>query len=84
MSIKNNVVKILSAVPAMVIMVMCNTIIGLTMSGFVMLQMLSAGCNKYFSLAIAMVVAVVVHFYVAFNHKLREYIKKSQGAVNNE
>lgn len=84
MSIRNNVVKILSAVPAMVIMVLCNTIIGLTISGLVMIEMLSAGCNKYLSLAVAMVVAIVVHLYVAFNHKLREYIKKSQGAANNE
>ena len=81
----NRIARLLAVVPAIFMMTMANVFIGFTVAGVVLLQMITNGVNKHVSLATAILVAVAVHLYIIFNHKIRAYINKhSQGTTENE
>ena len=56
-------------------MTFANVFIGMCSAGVVLVQLVANGTNKYTAITIAIVVAIAVHAYIAFNHKLRNYIK---------
>ena len=72
--------RLLQIVPALILVVFANVFIAFTTAGVVLIQMLAAGYNKHFSLGVALLVAIGVHAYIVWNHKIRDFIK--QGAKN--
>ena len=78
---KSNLSRLLAVIPAIILITTANVLIGFTTAGVVLLQLLALGTNKYLSLIAAILVAIGVHAYIVFNHKLRAYIK-NQGELN--
>lgn len=77
---KGFVARLLAVIPAIFLVVLCNVFIAFSTAGVVLIQMLAAGINKHVSLGVAILIAIGVHAYIAWNHKIRDYIK--QGAKN--
>lgn len=77
---KNFSRKLLAVIPAVFLMVLCNVFIAFSAAGVVLLQMLSSGINKHICLGVSLLIAVGVHIYIAYNHKIKNYI--NQGATN--
>jgi succinate dehydrogenase hydrophobic anchor subunit len=72
--------RLLAVIPAIFLVVLCNVFIAFATAGVVFLQLLESGVNKQVSLGVAILIAIGVHAYIAWNHKIRDYIK--QGAKN--
>ena len=72
-----------AALPAILLMTFINVFICFTVAGTVMLELLAGGGSKYpyLCLGTAILVAIGVHCWIVFNHKLRAYIKQ-QGNVD--
>ena len=75
--------RLLRVLPAIVWWAITNVGIGFTTAGVVLIQMLANNYNKYLSLFVAIMVVIAVYFYIAFNHRLRLYIK-NQGEDTHE
>lgn len=73
-SLARKITKLLAMFPAVTLMVLSNIFICFSVAGVVLMQLLSLGVERYLSLGVACLVAIGVHFYIAFNHKIREYI----------
>lgn len=83
--IRNKLARLISVLSVVILTTLINVFIAFTTSGVVLIQLLAGGCNKYFSLGVATLVAIGVHIYVVYNHKLRDYIKMhEQGATQDE
>ena len=72
--------RLLQIIPALILVVFANVFIAFATAGVVLIQLLAAGYNKHVSLGAALLVAVGVHAYIVWNHKIRDFIK--QGAKN--
>jgi F0F1-type ATP synthase membrane subunit a len=72
--------RLLAIIPALILVVFANVLIAFSTAGVVLVQLLAAGYNKHASLGVALLVAIGVHAYIVWNHKIRNYIK--QGAKN--
>ena len=70
--------KLIKAILIISLLTLINTIICFTVSGIVLLQLISLGCNLYLALAIAVLVAVAVYLHINFNHKLLSLIKENK------
>lgn len=70
--------NLLHAIPAIILVTIVNVFISFTTAGVVLIQLLAAGHNKYLSLGAALLVAIGVHAWIVFNHKLRNYIKDKE------
>lgn len=81
--VTKSLVDVLFAIPAIIFAVVINVCICFATSGAVLVQLLLINVNKYVSLGVALLVAVVVHFFIMYNHKVWDFIKK-QGIKNNE
>jgi hypothetical protein len=68
---------LLAAVPVIILMTMMNVFITFTVSGVVMLQLVTAGHSRI-ALGAAILTAVIVYTWIVFNHKLRAYISKQE------
>lgn len=75
--------KWLMAIPVILMVTLANVFISFTCAGVILIQLLGAGVNKHLSLGAALLIAVGVHAYIVFNHKIRNFINK-QGKTNNE
>jgi hypothetical protein len=73
--LRSKINRLLLVVPIIILLTFANVFIGMATAGVVLLQLLSSGLDKYLSLAIAILIAIGVHAYIIFNHKLRNYIK---------
>lgn len=76
---KDNLIKILTVIPAVILMASVNLLIAFSTSGVVLIQLLASSWgqeHKHVSLAIALLIAIAVHAYIVFNHKLRDFIKR--------
>lgn len=80
-SLARKIAKLLAVFPAIALMVLANVFICFSVAGVVLMQLLSSGFERYLSLGVAILVAIGVHAYIAFNHKIREYIN-SRGVIN--
>lgn len=67
--------RLLAIVPAIMLVALCNVFIAFATAGVVLLQLLDSGVNKHIALAVALLIAIGVHAYVAWNHKIRDFIK---------
>jgi nicotinamide riboside transporter PnuC len=56
------------------IMTMVNTFISFIVSDVLMIQLISCGVNKYLALGVGLFSALVIYFYVVYNHKMRNKI----------
>lgn len=72
---RSHINRWLAAIPAILLLTFANVLIGFTVSGVALIQLLASGYNKYFALLVAILVAIAVHLYIIFNHKIRAYIK---------
>jgi nicotinamide riboside transporter PnuC len=55
-------------------MTMVNTFISFIVSDVLMIQLISCGVNKYLALGVGLFSALVIYFYVVYNHKMRNKI----------
>ena len=69
--------RFLAVLPAILLLTFANVFIGFSTAGVVLIQLLASGVNKYVALITAIMVAIGVHAYITFNHKLRIYIKNN-------
>jgi hypothetical protein len=76
--LRDKVTKFLAILPAILLVTFANVFISFTVAAVVMLQLITSGHNKYLALGVAVLVAVVTHFYIVFNHKIRDYIKQGE------
>lgn len=67
--------RLLAIIPAIVLVALCNVFIAFSTAGVVLLQLLESGTNKHVALGVAILIAIGVHVYIAWNHKIRDYIK---------
>lgn len=72
--------RLLAIIPAIFLIALCNVFIAFATAGVVLIQLLESGLNKHVSLGVSILIAIGVHAYIAWNHKIRDYIK--QGAKN--
>lgn len=70
--------KLLLVIPAMFVLGFANTLICFSCAGLVELQLVLWGFGKTVSFGISAVVALGVWAFVAFNHKIRDYIEKKR------
>lgn len=80
---KEKLTKILTVIPAVILMAAVNLLIAFSTSGVVLIQLLSSPWgqqHKHISLVIALVIAIGVHAYIVFNHKIRSFIKNGGAA----
>ena len=82
LNIKALVLRLLAVIPAILLVVLSNVFITMSTAGVVLIQLVATGHNKQLSLGVAILVAILVHMYLMWNHKIRNYIK--QGAKSNE
>jgi len=75
MDFYDRMARLLSVLPAIILLTITNIFIAFSTAGVVMLQLLAAGFNKHLTLGVAILVAIGVHAYIVFNHKIRDYIK---------
>ncbi len=78
---KEKLIKILTVLPALLLMAAVNLLIAFSTSGVILIQLLSSTWgqqHKYVSLAIALAAAIGVHAYIVFNHKLRDFINRGK------
>ena len=75
--------RLLAVVPVLLLVTFTNVFICFASSAVVLMQLLTNGTNRYVALFVAVLVAIGVHFYLVFNHKIRNYITK-QGTVDDE
>lgn len=73
--IPDNVHKMLQVLAAVCFLALGSLLICFATSGVIMLQLLASGVNKYVSLVVAIVVAILVNLFLMFNHKIRDFIK---------
>lgn len=73
--------KVLATLPAILLVTFANVAIAFITASVILIQLISNGVNKHLSLMVSIVVAIAVHLYIIFNHKLRNYIK-NQGQSN--
>jgi hypothetical protein len=72
--------RLLQVIPALILVVLANAFISICTAGVVLIQLLARGYNKDLSLGAAILIAVGVHVYLVWNHKIRNFIK--QGVKN--
>jgi succinate dehydrogenase hydrophobic anchor subunit len=83
--VRNKLFRLFTALPVIILVTLINVFITFTTSGVVLIQLLAGGYNKYLSLGVATLVAIGVHTYIVFNHKIRDYInRQDQGATQDE
>lgn len=78
---KEKLIKILTVMPALLLMASVNLLIAFSTSGVILIQLLSSPWglhHKYLSLTIALAAAIGVHAYIVFNHKLRDFINRGK------
>lgn len=76
---KDKLIRLLTVIPAVIMMALINLLIAFSTSGVVLIQLLSSSWgqeHKNISLAIALIIAIGVHAYIVFNHKIRDFIKQ--------
>lgn len=68
--------SVLAKLPALLILIFFSVFITAATSNVVFLQLITAGYDKIFSLAVGILTATVVYGFIRFNHKLSAFIKK--------
>lgn len=72
---KKDVLQLLSAIPIVIFQTVINVVISMIVSGEIGLQILSIGVSKNFAILISIIIAIVVYYYIAYNHKLVNLLK---------
>lgn len=65
----------LQAIAAACFLVLGTVFICFTVAFVVEIELIASGCDPYISLALAILVGIACNAFVAFNHKIREFIK---------
>lgn len=73
--------RLMATLPAILLITFVNVFICFTTAGMVLVQLLASNTNRYVALGLSILVAVGVHLYIVFNHKIRDYIKQ-QGSTD--
>lgn len=69
--------RLLQVIPVFILVAFVNVFISCCTAGVVLIQLLASGHNRYLSLGIAILISILVHGYLIWNHIIRNYIKKS-------
>jgi hypothetical protein len=75
MVLPDRIQKGLQAIAAFALLTLCTVFICFTVAFVVEIQLIASGCDRYLSLAIAILVGVGCNTFIAFNHKIRNFIK---------
>jgi hypothetical protein len=82
LSFTDKLLKLLQALPAILLLTFMNVFISGTTASVVMIQLLAnwSLCQRHhwIALVLAIITAVVVYTWILFNYKLREYIKNKE------
>ena len=79
--LRTRLLKLMAALPAILLTVFMNVFITSATAGVIMLQLQVAYPGAKWPLPVAVLTAVIIYTWILFNHKLRAYIKKL-GAIN--
>jgi uncharacterized integral membrane protein len=74
--ISNSLYKLISVMPAIIMMTLVNVMITSAVAGVVMLELQAAYPGSKWPLAVAILLSMIVYSWIVFNHKIRNYIKK--------
>lgn len=77
---RSNLSRLLAALPAILLCTFVNVFITSATAGVIMIEIAASG-HPRLGLFASIVTAIVVYFWIVFNHKLRTYIK-NQGEFN--
>jgi hypothetical protein len=67
--------KGLQVIAAFALLVLCTVFICFTVAFVVEIELIASGCDRYLSLALAVLVGIGCNAFIAFNHKIRNFIK---------
>lgn len=81
--IPDSAYRLLQVLAAVIALALGTVFICFSTAGVVMLQLLAAGTNKYLALGMAILVAIACSAFIAFNHKIRNFIN-NRGANTDE
>jgi hypothetical protein len=73
-----NTNKALQSIAAFCLLVLANIFICFTTAAFWELQLLATGINKYLALIIAILIGAACNAFIAFNHKIRQFINDNR------
>lgn len=85
--LSNRLAGFFAALPAILLMTFMNVLISYTVAATVMLMSMASGLggsHPKLCLVAAILVAIGVHCWIVFNHKLRAYIKQQEGTIEDE
>jgi len=82
MRILENLKRLLWALPVIFFVTIIDILITFSTAGVVLLELLSAGVNKYLSLGVAILIAIGVTVYIRLSHKIRDHIKNIGANIN--
>jgi hypothetical protein len=54
-----------------ILVTIINVFVGMSVGGYVLFNLLSQGVQRYVALGLASLVAIGLHFYILYNHKIR-------------
>jgi hypothetical protein len=69
--------RLLQAIPALILTVLVDVFIACSTSGIVLVQLISTGHSKHFSLVTAILISILVFSYLIWSYKIRNFIKES-------
>lgn len=75
--------RLLQGIPVIILVVLANVFISFCTAGVVLVQLMASGHNRYLSLIIALIVAVLTHAFIILNHKARAFVKQTMMFKNN-
>lgn len=73
--LSDRVQKGLQAIAATCLLVLGTVFICFTVAFVVEIELIASGCDRYLSLILAILVGIACNAFIAFNHKIREFIK---------
>lgn len=72
----SKITKLLAVIPAILLLTFINVFITFAVAGEVMLILIKSYPGTYWPLVVSIMVAIGVHCWLVFNHKLRIYIER--------
>lgn len=69
--------KLMQGIPVLILNVLVSVFISCSTAGFVLIQLIASGHNRYLSLVLALFLAIAIHFFIRLNHKIQAFINNS-------
>ena len=76
--LSDSVHKKLQSIAAFCFLVVGTVFICFTVAFVVEIELIASGVDRYLSLGLAVLVGIACNAFIAFNHKIRKFINRSQ------